>query len=285
MYGCDASFTEIVYVWAPGSDDLILPPNVGTRFGPNGYRTLMMEIHYDNPSREAGRVDDSGVRLYYTSTLRQHDSGMFQIGDPKLYLSGREASSSSNAVPFGKWEFDCPGRCTADAMQRGDVEEVTVFHELLHMHRAGTRMNVKHYRDGATTPLRESNVDLFDFDQNGCYAVVQEPYTIRPNDRFATTCYYRKSDDGDVVRFGIASEEEMCVGFVWYYPAVPDWDGICGPSDSSTGGLLGSLLNLPLSLVGANAKCPSCRSTVCGSDATEAEVGRTFGVDPGTCPA
>jgi len=39
----------------PGSDDFLLPDNVGTRFGPNGYRTIMSEIHSQQPQSTTAR--------------------------------------------------------------------------------------------------------------------------------------------------------------------------------------------------------------------------------------
>lgn len=39
-------------------------------------------------------------------------------------------------------------------------------------------------------------------------------YTIMPGDSFRTTCFYR---DGS--KFGLGSQEEMCIGYIMYYPA------------------------------------------------------------------
>lgn len=47
----------------------------------------MMETHYNNPLNSADtrsttrqKADNSGLRLYYTTSLRKHDAGVLSIG-------------------------------------------------------------------------------------------------------------------------------------------------------------------------------------------------------------
>ena len=42
----------------------------------------------------------------------------------------------------------------------------------------------------------------------------QDSYRVLPGDSFRTTCYYK---DGS--KFGLSSQEEMCIAFLMYYPA------------------------------------------------------------------
>jgi len=58
-----------------------------------------------------------------------------------------------------------------------------------------------------------SHSDTFQF-YTGGFHVHQEPYQLQAGDKFRTTCYYK---DGKV--FDEGSQEEMCVGFLMYYPA------------------------------------------------------------------
>ena len=79
----------MAYVWAPGEGSFDLPENVGLPlFGEGGYNSFRLEIHYDNPSLKEGVLDSSGVRIYYSSQLREHDLGVLQLGDPFLSLLG-----------------------------------------------------------------------------------------------------------------------------------------------------------------------------------------------------
>ena len=50
--------------------------------------------------------------------------------------------------------------------------------------------------------------------RQGSFHTPQEFYQVLPGDSFRTTCYYK---DGS--KFGPGSEDEMCIAFIWYYPA------------------------------------------------------------------
>ena len=42
----------------------------------------------------------------------------------------------------------------------------------------------------------------------------QDSYRVLPGDSFRTTCYYK---DGS--KFGLSSQDEMCIAYMMYYPA------------------------------------------------------------------
>ena len=196
----------MAYVWTPGEGPLALPPQVGALLGgASGYRSYVLEIHYDNPTFDQGVLDSSGVRMYYTPNKREHDLGVLQVGDPLVELLD---------VPIGdglvSHTFNCPASC---ATAFTTDQEVTVFRELLHMHASGVRMYNRQMQGFRTK--RVASVDFFDFDQQGSYSVIQEPYTIQRGDSFQTRCFYN-SQQGE--RFGLSSQEEMCMAFLFYYP-------------------------------------------------------------------
>lgn len=230
--GGDGSFffRDMIYGWAPGSMDLVFPDNVGFLFGPDGYDTLILNIHYDNRNLDKGQIDSTGVIMYYTEDLREHDAGVFQIGDGFLWLSDESVTQGSlKNDEYSAWEFTCPCDCIRNALD-GDVDEVTFFAEGLHMHEVGSRMETQHLRNGE--PIRTVSVDHFDFGAGGLYMAPIEPYKVRPGDSFKTTCYY-KTDENRV--FGTGSQDEMCIDFVWYYPKVlPSFCGVRGFDDGCT---------------------------------------------------
>jgi hypothetical protein len=55
--------------------------------GPVYYK---LEIHYNNQGLEAGVVDSSGVRKFYTSKLRPNDIGLMMVGMPASYTQVNE---------------------------------------------------------------------------------------------------------------------------------------------------------------------------------------------------
>lgn len=196
---------ELAYAWAPGEGSLALPRNVGAALGgATGYFSFEMETHYNNPGRVQGAVDNSGVRFYYTNRPREIQAGVLQLGDPALRLSGQPLGNGLSVH-----SFHCPASCTSFALQ----EPVTVVREYLHMHQSGRRIKNEQFRDGKL--LRTGAIDFFSFDQQGNQAVQQEPFQVLPGDSFNTACYYRTSGDET---FGLSSQEEMCMAFIFYYP-------------------------------------------------------------------
>lgn len=103
-----------VYAWAPGAPALATPDDVGFRFGTGGFISIGVETHYDNPDGDAGVVDSSGTRVYYTEELRAMDAGILQLADPVVALEGTQ-------LPDGKsrFSFSCPASCTEDNFEVG----------------------------------------------------------------------------------------------------------------------------------------------------------------------
>ena len=232
-------------MWAPGGEDLILPPETGYLMGQDGYKSFILNIHYDNPLGIPNKVDRSGVRVYYVSKLRPFDAGVMQIADPLVSLVRSSATLGGGSGTAGKFEFTCPSTCVRD--------EVTVFSEFFHMHAVGARMTNEHIRNNEV--IRENHVDYYDFDISGGFGVNQAPYTIEPGDSFRTTCYYQSNKN---VVFGDASDDEMCIAYFMYYPAAEGFNGYCALPES-----------VPL--------VPGCEASFKSKLIKEEDMGRRFG--------
>ena len=251
---------EIAYVWAPGDFPLALPTNVGGPLGARGYQSYALEIHYNNADMTPNVSDNSGVRVYYTSQKRQYDLGVFQTGDPFVAL--QETFVNENGGDFAQHTFVCEADCLTNHLP----EPVTVIRESLHMHKTGATASNEHIRNGQV--LRSSRVNFWDFEQQGDLAVVQAPFQLNPGDSFRTVCNYNSPND---VIWGLASEEEMCIAFLYYYPRTVSDMGIaisCG--------------------LGFNDFLPGCEVTynVTTSQIRSLEEIRTFGgaiSSPATC--
>ena len=63
--------------------------------------------------------------------------------------------------------------------------------------------------------VHEGSVEVWEYDQQSNAVVVQEPFEIHAGDTFRTTCYYRADNDA---KFGLSSQDEMCIAFLFYYP-------------------------------------------------------------------
>mmetsp|Transcript_2003 Transcript_2003/g.4945 ORF Transcript_2003/g.4945 Transcript_2003/m.4945 type:complete len:542 (+) Transcript_2003:262-1887(+) len=202
----------MIYAWAPGDEGWALPKNVGFPvFDGMNNQAVHMQIHYDNPTLKQGMRDSSGLKFYYTHDEREHRAGILEVGDPWLSLGGEEIAAGHT-----KYEFNCPGSCSAAALLQKErsVEDqgVTIISEFLHMHQTGVRMTNEVLRDGQV--YHKASAEVFDFEQQGVHHVAQESYKVMPGDSFRTACYYK-----DGTTFGLASQEEMCIAYIMYYPA------------------------------------------------------------------
>jgi Copper type II ascorbate-dependent monooxygenase, C-terminal domain len=128
-------------------------------------------------------------------------------------------------------------------------------------------MSNSHVRNGEV--IRRAEAQFWDFDQQGSLTVVQQPFTIAPGDSFRTSCIYNTQNDE---QFGLASSQEMCIAFLFYYPRQAFNFGD---------------LELPY-LCGMRFGdfYPACNVDWSNSSLSDmSHVGRSFGVAPSTCPA
>lgn len=194
---------ELVYVWAPGEGAVSLPENLGSPlFGEDGFQAFEIEVHYNNPQQLQGIIDSSGVRVFWTSQPREEQIGILSVGDPVVGLFGQPVGDG-----LSHHSFECPGSCSLLA-----GSPVTVLREYLHMHETGARIVNEQIREGEV--VRQASLEYWEFHQNGNAAIQQDPYVIQPGDGFRTSCFF----NGDGRVFGLASSEEMCMAFLYYYP-------------------------------------------------------------------
>jgi Copper type II ascorbate-dependent monooxygenase, C-terminal domain len=198
-------FMEMTYVWAPGEKGVAFPDFLGVSIlGDSGFQAFEVEIHYNNPTLDQGVVDNSGVRFYWTSEPREQEIAIMSVGDPFVGAFGQPVGTGLSVH-----QFECPGSCSELAGQ-----EVTVLREYLHMHQVGLRITNEQIRDGEV--IHTASVEHWEFHQNGNAAVQQGSFVVQPGDGFKTSCYYNDADGSKT--FGLASAEEMCMAFLYYYP-------------------------------------------------------------------
>lgn len=249
---------EAAYAWAPGDPPLDLPTNVGGPLGSNGgFQSFALQIHYNNPELHDGVVDTSGVRFYYTSKKRQFDLGIFETGDPDVNLFGKPLSANGG---LSQHVFTCESECSKNVVS----EPITVIKEHLHMHQTGVSMINTQIRNG--TVVHQGKVEFWDFQQQGDFLVVQEPFVVTPGDAFRTECNYNAAN-GTV--WGLGTQNEMCIAFLFYYPrqlAFGVLPYICG--------------------VGIGAIVPGCEAAhnMTPNFSDFSQLQRSFGTAPQTCP-
>ncbi|KAK1889581.1 DBH-like monooxygenase protein 2 like [Dissostichus eleginoides] len=204
----------VVAAWAVGGGVFELPENVGIPIGGVDSDTIYrLEIHYNNPRKEAGRTDSSGLRLHYTAQLRQYNAGIMTTGVSPL-------TSLAYNIPPKAPEFHTYGVCNTTLFSEhlNPVPELQFFAVMLHTHLAGRKIRVGHYRNGTQTGFLALDED-YDF---GLQQTVNLGHitTVKQGDEIAVECTYDTSDRTNVTIMGLGSTDEMCLAFLYYYPAI-----------------------------------------------------------------
>jgi hypothetical protein len=89
----------------------------------------MMETHYNHTTQDADITDSSGIRVYYTASLRRHDAGVLSVGlDPNW----------RHIIPPGQPEVLSEGHCISACTQQAlPPSGIKVFAAALHTHLIG----------------------------------------------------------------------------------------------------------------------------------------------------
>jgi hypothetical protein len=205
----DGDGEQVVWVGGIGFYE-DLPTGVGIPFSRT--KSFRLQIHYDNPTGATGLKDNSGARVWLSSAALVHEAGTLQIGDGTVNL---EKSLTDQVIPKGRsyYTFTCPAAETSKW-----PTDITVFASILHMHQQGDQMYTE-VTDGASNVVKRPNaVEYFDFDWQDPTLV--QPYVVKKGDTLTTRCYYNNKvgTDANPLKFGLGSEQEMCIDFLYYYP-------------------------------------------------------------------
>ncbi|XP_039980893.1 DBH-like monooxygenase protein 2 homolog isoform X2 [Xiphias gladius] len=217
----------VVAAWAVGGGVFELPENVGIPVGGGDSDTYYrLEIHYNNPNLVAGKTDSSGLRLHYTAQLRQHDVGILSTG---LLLSDH----MEYRIPPNAPQFHTYGICNTTLFPQfvNPVPDLQVFAVMLHTHLAGRKVRVGHYRNG-------QQIDFLGLDENYNFEIQQivslgNIKNIKQDDELAVECTYSTVNRTGITKMGLATTDEMCLAFLFYYPAIKITSCISHPNTMS----------------------------------------------------
>ena len=194
--------------WAPGIQPLLLPEEAGMLIGdtPGGEVHYVLQIHYENAAEADGIIDASGVNVYTTRDLRRHQASVFSVGD----VAGL-------AIPAGQEAFETIHYCRGETTKAFFQEPIHVYGSWLHAHRIGKALWTEQRRDGEVIGELGRNVP-FDF---GIQYVEPLDAVVEPGDELVTHCVYDSSDRDAPTLGGDGSEDEMCLNYLFHYPALP----------------------------------------------------------------
>eukprot|EP00005_Dracoamoeba_jomungandri_P003953 CAMPEP_0174259122 /NCGR_PEP_ID=MMETSP0439-20130205/7994_1 /TAXON_ID=0 /ORGANISM="Stereomyxa ramosa, Strain Chinc5" /LENGTH=662 /DNA_ID=CAMNT_0015342897 /DNA_START=1104 /DNA_END=3094 /DNA_ORIENTATION=+ len=205
--------TGIFYVWAGEDVEYKFPENAGLRFSKDVMSHVVVQIHYTNPQRDVGVIDDSAFSMtYITENFRPDDVGILIVGDPGVNFPPIPARS-----PSVHYEAECPSVCTEKF-----TNPIHVFGDMMHMHFSGEHIWNTLSRDGEFLGIT-NGAEYYDYELQQISTV---NFTINPGDRINLHCEYNTADRNTETVFGPSSYDEMCMSFYYYYPKVDV--AICG---------------------------------------------------------
>ncbi|KAJ7308171.1 hypothetical protein JRQ81_008688 [Phrynocephalus forsythii] len=200
---------HVLAAWAMGAQAFYYPEEAGLAFGgPGSSRYLRLEVHYHNPLELKGHRDSSGIRLYYTASLRPYDAGIMELG--LVY-------TPVMAIPPGETHFPLTGYCTDKCTQVAlPPAGIRIFASQLHTHLSGRSVVTVLSREGKEQEVVNADGHYSPHFQE--IRMLKKVVSVFPGDVLRTTCTYNTEDRKQATVGGFGIMEEMCVNYVHYYP-------------------------------------------------------------------
>ncbi|XP_059157023.1 dopamine beta-hydroxylase-like [Physella acuta] len=196
---------DFLSVWTVGFAGDCSHPNAGVRIGVNGYKRVAIQVHWNNPEKKTNWTDSSGLKLYYTPKRRPYDAGIILTGSNWFVLPPRAP------------EVTVKGTCTKACTSRYYKGAVQITMAWNHMHYAGIKMKMEVLRDNKHLTYLTNDPE-YSYDSPQAYHYTDNPVLLLPGDEIVTTCTYTTAKLDHSVLQGDATSEEMCFGFITYFP-------------------------------------------------------------------
>jgi len=195
-----------------GSEGMMLPEHGGIPVHEehNGTTYFMLEIHYNNPHK-LRFTDSSGIRVFITENTRENDFGTLTMH----HRFGQFQLIPPKTEGFRNFAY-CTSECTESVIPK---EGITVTHATLHAHLTAKKLWLRHIRNGKELePIAKDEHYDFNYQQS---RVVSKPRKIYPGHIMMIECEYDTSDRDDITYGGTRTVDEMCQGYITYYPKIP----------------------------------------------------------------
>ncbi|ESP03248.1 hypothetical protein LOTGIDRAFT_237776 [Lottia gigantea] len=195
---------QIMSIWVLGSAGQCFHDKVGFRIGNQGIKRVALQFHWNNPTLRNDYVDSSGMILYYTAKKRENDAGVLTIGAQYLHIPPFTTRVEDTS--------ECPGSCTKHFI----TDKVYVVSAFNHMHYLGRSQQIQVFRNG-TKIIDITNDVEYNYDSPVIHNQ-ENPIELLPGDTLSTTCTFSSKNKAATTYFGDATSDEMCFGFITYYP-------------------------------------------------------------------
>ena len=117
------------------------------------------------------------------------------------------SSGAGHEIPPGKsyWEFKAPRRPLRTGTKSPSSAKFCICTK------TATKCTLR-------SRIVQVSCDVF-FDFGWQDPTLNQPFQIKPGDELTTRCYYNNKKSTNV-KFGLGSDEEMCIDFIFYYPYI-----------------------------------------------------------------
>ncbi|KAI8782771.1 DBH monooxygenase protein 1 [Biomphalaria glabrata] len=194
-----------ITIWTIGSPGDCFHPDTGISVGSGGFTKFAVQLFWNNPSGRDDLLDSSGVKIYYTEKRRPYELGLLKIGHESFLVPPNH--------PAVSFKSTCTSVCTK-SLFNGTVYVTMAWN---HMHYIGKQMQVQVLRN--KTDIQYLTFDpIYNFDSPQIHVFQEKPFQLYPGDEIITTCIYNSQDLSWTTPWGEATTEEMCYGFLVYYP-------------------------------------------------------------------
>ncbi|XP_048241391.1 dopamine beta-hydroxylase-like isoform X1 [Haliotis rufescens] len=194
---------DVIGLWSFGMFGQCLYKEAGFRIGKTGYKRVLLEFHWNNPLKATGKMDGSGLNLYYTPNLRTHDAGVFWTGDTNIVIPPGRSRTVLESM--------CPARCTNKILK----DTIYMISGINHMHYKGIAQTVELFSGDQKRYLTNDLNYNYDDPTSVSY---DPPVPIHRGDSLKTTCVYQSLSTKTTTFYGDATSNEMCFGIFIYYP-------------------------------------------------------------------
>ena len=196
----NAAMGQLIGVWAPGGQALELPAEAG--YPLEGDTHFVLQVHYSNLNHLAGQKDSTGYQICTTDALRPHDADI---------------------LAFGTWQINVPANgssdVTCDLKVPAALPTLHGIAAMPHMHQLGKVISTVDHPASGGADIDLGKADPWDFQSQAWTILDPTTAVIKANDTISTRCAWDNPTNKDV-HFGETTSDEMCFGFLMYYPRI-----------------------------------------------------------------
>eukprot|EP01084_Bolivina_argentea_P023842 44529_1 len=199
-----------IIMWAKGMGPFIYPKHVGLELRSNNNNNsaeyVQVEWHYNNPNKIKNTLDNSGIRITYTSLLRPYSVDIMRVSSitHTIFIPG--------GIPKNTIYGYCPSNCTLNLPNNG----INIIAALLHTHNVGIGGKFQHIRNGKLLKTIITSFSNNTYFQPNIF--LKEEIIILPGDDIIIYCYYDTTHHVMPVYGGPSSHDEMCGYLFIVYP-------------------------------------------------------------------